>query len=132
MIDAGLIPMIIHQLAKVCVWLEIGGRGGKLKIFSSFCSVLSPHGTRHTMCKFILAFSCTDTFFIFSSQKAEQFLIEDMETECIFGLHVVCILAICCVVHFGDSLALYRVILALRRRQHGPSATSPSVGGKTR
>lgn len=28
-IDAGLIPMIIHQLAKVCVWLEIGGKGGE-------------------------------------------------------------------------------------------------------
>lgn len=73
-IDAGLIPMIIHQLAKVCVWLEIGGKGGgKLRIFSSFCSVLSPNGTRHTMYKFILAFSCTATFLYFLARKQNSF-----------------------------------------------------------
>ena len=36
------------------------------------------------------------------------------------------------VVDLSDSLALYRGTLALRRRLHGPSATSPSAGGKTR
>lgn len=34
--------------------------------------------------------------------------------------------------HLSDRPFLYRGTLALRRRRHGPSVTSPSVGGKTR
>lgn len=110
-------------------WRKGGGSSRFSLVSVQFCPRMVPD-TRCVNSSWHLV--ALTPFFIFSSQKAEQFLIEDMETECIFGLHVVCILAICCVVHFGDSLALYRVILALRRRQHGPSATSPSVGGKTR
>lgn len=96
-IDAGLIPMIIQQLAKVgvCVWV--------------LCALDKWVTGTHT-----------DTFSELSRGGRS-------------GFHVSAILPLCCYVqHLSDSLFLSRATLALRRRQLGPSATSPSVGGKSR
>lgn len=65
----------------------------------------------------------------FVARETKQFLIKmsRMQTWPRFscGKDLLC-------AHLSDSLSLYRVTLVHRRRQRGPSATSPSVGEKTR
>lgn len=97
-IDAGLIPMIIHQLAKVCArWKSYK------EIPSSFLS------RRTEKCRTLMV--CV------GGREATRAWINERWLRS---------------VRVSDSLCLYRATLALRRRQHGPSATSPSAAGKTR
>lgn len=122
-ISAGLIPMIIQQLVKVCVQV-LHSYPPPFFLFAGSpntgVGILNPCNRWIQMQRHICGAAGRDT-----KEFLNRFDTSYFSCKCYWW-------EVCLCAHLSDRLFLFRGTLALRRRQHGPSATSPSVEGKTR
>lgn len=126
-ISAGLIPMIIQQLAKVCVQ----DLHSTSTIFH-FCRFPNTGVGMLNACIKLIQMQIHVRWA--AGRDTKQFLTWTGWLKAVAALRRLIFLPVLLVKRASDSDRpfLYRGTLALRRRQRGPSATSPSVEGKTR